>query len=173
MARIEPIAWDELTPQSRAMMEAGTATGMYTTTVPLQIVAYSSIAMKGLHDNTKLRLKRGFSNPVSWNCFVYRALNRRRANPARPHAKTIRFLKAMLHPFLIQTSSDLLPESVPPCNSLTCFQPIITQSTTAPFGRSKRSSRPQKSSRWRTCVRRTLAAIDLCILWACSGSMRR
>ncbi len=59
MARIEPISWDELTPQSRAMMESGTATGMYTTTVPLQIVAYSSVAMKGLHDQYEATFRKG------------------------------------------------------------------------------------------------------------------
>jgi alkylhydroperoxidase family enzyme len=63
MARIEPIAWDDLTPQSRSMMESGAATGMYTTTVPLQIVAYSSIAMKGLHDQYEATFKKGILEP--------------------------------------------------------------------------------------------------------------
>ena len=63
MARIEPIAWDDLTPQSRAMMKSGTATGMYTTTVPLQIVAYSSIAMKGLHDQYEATFRKGILEP--------------------------------------------------------------------------------------------------------------
>jgi alkylhydroperoxidase family enzyme len=63
VARIEPIAWDDLTPQSRAMMESGTATGMYTTTVPLQIVAYSSIAMKGLHDQYEATFRKGILEP--------------------------------------------------------------------------------------------------------------
>jgi hypothetical protein len=63
MARIEPIAWDELTESSRQMMEDGTATGMYTMTVPLQIVAYSSMAMKGLHDQYTATFKQGILEP--------------------------------------------------------------------------------------------------------------
>jgi alkylhydroperoxidase family enzyme len=63
VARIEPIAWDDLTPESKAMMESGTATGMYTTTVPLQIVAYSSIAMKGLHDQYEATFRKGILEP--------------------------------------------------------------------------------------------------------------
>jgi alkylhydroperoxidase family enzyme len=45
------------------MMESGTATGMYTTTVPLQIVAYSSIAMKGLHDQYEATFRKGILEP--------------------------------------------------------------------------------------------------------------
>jgi alkylhydroperoxidase family enzyme len=63
MARIEPIAWDALPESSRQMMEDGTATGMYTMTVPLQIVAYSSMAMKGLHDQYAATFRQGILEP--------------------------------------------------------------------------------------------------------------
>ena len=63
MARIEPIAWEELPEESRAMMESGTATGMYSTTVPLQIIAYSSMAMKGLHDQYEATFRKGVLEP--------------------------------------------------------------------------------------------------------------
>jgi hypothetical protein len=63
MARIEPIAWDDLTEESRRMMQSGTATGMYSTTVPLQIIAYSSVAMKGLHDQYEATFRKGVLEP--------------------------------------------------------------------------------------------------------------
>jgi len=63
MARIEPIAWDDLPADSQAMMEAGTATGMYTTTVPLQIIAYSSTALTGLHVQYEATFRKGVLEP--------------------------------------------------------------------------------------------------------------
>jgi len=40
MPRIEPIPWEDLTPEQRAFMDDGGETGAYTMTVPLQILAY-------------------------------------------------------------------------------------------------------------------------------------
>jgi alkylhydroperoxidase family enzyme len=57
--RIEPIPYDELPEDTRAMMEAGTASGMYTTTIPLQIVAYSTAAMTAMHRNYEATFGRG------------------------------------------------------------------------------------------------------------------
>jgi hypothetical protein len=42
MPRIEPIPMDELSSQSRTIVEAGVAAGLYATPVPLQIFAYRS-----------------------------------------------------------------------------------------------------------------------------------
>lgn len=42
MPRIQPIPMDELSPQSREIVEAGVADGMYATPVPLQLFAYRS-----------------------------------------------------------------------------------------------------------------------------------
>ncbi len=41
MPRIEPIPWDEIDRTVRAPLEAGLASGAYTTPVPLQILAYA------------------------------------------------------------------------------------------------------------------------------------
>ena len=45
------------------MMEAGTATGMYTTTVPLQIVAYSTAAMTAMHRQYEATFRKGVLEP--------------------------------------------------------------------------------------------------------------
>jgi alkylhydroperoxidase family enzyme len=63
MARIEPIPWDELPEASRAMMAAGTATGMYTTTVPLQMIAYSSTALTAMHRQYEATFRNGVLEP--------------------------------------------------------------------------------------------------------------
>jgi alkylhydroperoxidase family enzyme len=63
VSRIEPVPWDELTDDAREMMEAGTATGMYTTTVPLQIIAYSSAALRAMHDNYTATFGKGVLEP--------------------------------------------------------------------------------------------------------------
>jgi alkylhydroperoxidase family enzyme len=63
MARIEPIPYDDLPAESRAMMEAGTATGMYTTTVPLQIVAYSTAALTAMHVQYEATFRKGVLEP--------------------------------------------------------------------------------------------------------------
>lgn len=41
MPRIEPIPWDDLSPERRAAIEAGMASGAFTMQVPLQIFAYA------------------------------------------------------------------------------------------------------------------------------------
>jgi alkylhydroperoxidase family enzyme len=51
MARIEPIPWEEVPEESRALIEEGLASGMYTTPVPLQVMAYSSAALRAMHDS--------------------------------------------------------------------------------------------------------------------------
>jgi alkylhydroperoxidase family enzyme len=61
--RIEPIPYDEVPADSRKMMEAGTATGMYSTTVPLQIIAYSSVAMAAMHLNYEATFRQGVLEP--------------------------------------------------------------------------------------------------------------
>lgn len=63
MARIEPIPWDDLPDETRAMMEAGTATGMYSTTVPLQIIAYSTAAMTAMHRQYEATFRKGVMEP--------------------------------------------------------------------------------------------------------------
>lgn len=63
MARIEPIPWDDLPDDTRAMMTAGTETGMYTTTVPLQIIAYSSAAMTAMHRQYESTFRKGVLEP--------------------------------------------------------------------------------------------------------------
>jgi len=63
MARIEPIPWNELPEQTQAMMEAGSRTGMYTTTVPLQIIAYSTAAMTALHRQYEATFRQGVLEP--------------------------------------------------------------------------------------------------------------
>jgi alkylhydroperoxidase family enzyme len=61
--RIEPVPYDELPEQSRTMMEEGTATGMYTTVVPMQIIAYSSAAMTAMHRNYEATFRKGVLEP--------------------------------------------------------------------------------------------------------------
>ena len=63
MARIEPIPFDELPPDSKAMIEEGLANGMYTNPVPLQIVAYSSAALKAMHVQYEATFRRGVLEP--------------------------------------------------------------------------------------------------------------
>lgn len=63
MARIEPIPWDELPERSRRIMEEGMAAGMYSTPVPLQIVAYNSMALQAMHDNYLATFRKGLLEP--------------------------------------------------------------------------------------------------------------
>lgn len=63
MARIEPIPWDALPARSRAMLEAGMASGMYTTPVPMQVVAYSSVALEAMHASYTATFRRGVLEP--------------------------------------------------------------------------------------------------------------
>ena len=63
MARIEPVPFDELPAETQAMLAAGTATGMYTTIVPMQIVAYSSAAMAAMHASYSATFRKGVLEP--------------------------------------------------------------------------------------------------------------
>jgi alkylhydroperoxidase family enzyme len=63
MARIEPIPWNDLPDETRAMMEAGTASGMYTTTVPMQMVAYSTAAITAMHRSYEATFRKGVLEP--------------------------------------------------------------------------------------------------------------
>lgn len=53
MPRIEPIPWDELSDEARTRIEEGMATGMYSTPVPLQIIAHSANALQGMDEGYK------------------------------------------------------------------------------------------------------------------------
>lgn len=70
------------------MMESGTATGMYSTTVPLQIIAYSSMAMKGLHDQYEATFRKGVLEPRLVELLRLHRPKRRRANHVRGRART-------------------------------------------------------------------------------------
>jgi len=63
MARIEPVPFNDLPAATQEMMEAGTATGMYTTIVPMQIVAYSSAAMTAMHRSYEATFRTGVLEP--------------------------------------------------------------------------------------------------------------
>jgi alkylhydroperoxidase family enzyme len=63
LARIEPIPWDELPSESRAMLEEGVASGMYTTPVPMQVIAYSSVALRAMHDQYRATFRKGLLEP--------------------------------------------------------------------------------------------------------------
>jgi alkylhydroperoxidase family enzyme len=63
MARIEPVPFDDLPAASKAMLEAGAATGMYTTIVPMQIVAYSSAALAAMHRSYEATFRAGVLEP--------------------------------------------------------------------------------------------------------------
>jgi alkylhydroperoxidase family enzyme len=53
MPRIAPIEWNQLDDEARRRIEAGRASGMYTMTVPLQIVAHSPNALRGMDEGYK------------------------------------------------------------------------------------------------------------------------
>ena len=53
MPRIEPIPWDELDEEARARIEAGMDSGMYSTPLPLQIIAHSPNALRGMDEGYK------------------------------------------------------------------------------------------------------------------------
>ncbi|MDO8364067.1 MAG: carboxymuconolactone decarboxylase family protein [Actinomycetota bacterium] len=63
MARIEPIAWEDLPAESRVMLEAGSATGMYTITSPMQIMAYSTAALTAMHRQYEATFRKGVLEP--------------------------------------------------------------------------------------------------------------
>jgi len=53
MARIAPIPWDELTDEARGRIEEGLASGMYSTPLPVQIVAHSPNALRSMDESYK------------------------------------------------------------------------------------------------------------------------
>ena len=59
MARVEPIAYEDLDDETRARIEAGRATGMYTTPLPLQIVAHSKVALRAMDESYKAQFRCG------------------------------------------------------------------------------------------------------------------
>jgi alkylhydroperoxidase family enzyme len=63
MARIEPIPFDELPAPSKAIIEEGLGNGMYTTPLPLQIVAYSSTALQAMHAQYEATFRQGVLEP--------------------------------------------------------------------------------------------------------------
>ena len=63
MPRIEPIPFEDLSEDTRCRIEAGTATGMYTTPVPLQIMAHSPLAVRALDDGYKAHFRAGSLGP--------------------------------------------------------------------------------------------------------------
>ena len=65
MPKIAPIAWEDLDPEARERMEAGLATGMYTMTLPMQIVAHSPVAPRGMDDAYRAVFGRAAVGPAS------------------------------------------------------------------------------------------------------------
>jgi alkylhydroperoxidase family enzyme len=63
MARIEPIPFDELPDETRTMIESGQSTGMYTTPVPMQIMAYSTAAFTAMHRAYEATFRKGVLEP--------------------------------------------------------------------------------------------------------------
>jgi len=63
MPRIAPIALDDLDDEIRSRIDAGMASGMYSTTLPLQIVANSMMAFRALDDGYKAHFRRGVIPP--------------------------------------------------------------------------------------------------------------
>jgi alkylhydroperoxidase family enzyme len=63
MPRIEPIPYDELPEDARARIEAGMATGMYSTPVPLQIMAHSPMVIGAMDEGYKAHFRRGAIEP--------------------------------------------------------------------------------------------------------------
>jgi alkylhydroperoxidase family enzyme len=58
MPRIEPIPVEALAPGPRQIVEGGTADGLYATPIPLQIFAYRTSLLEGMHEQ-RLRMGEG------------------------------------------------------------------------------------------------------------------
>jgi len=63
MPRIEPVPWNELDPEVRAMIEEGISSGMYSIREPLQIFAYSTNEFRTLHESYRARFRKGLLEP--------------------------------------------------------------------------------------------------------------
>ncbi len=50
MPMLEPVPIDQLSPEGREIIEGGTASGLYSTPVPLQIFAYRSADLRAMHE---------------------------------------------------------------------------------------------------------------------------
>jgi alkylhydroperoxidase family enzyme len=59
MVRIEPIPFDELSPELQDRFRAGVAEGRYTTTVPLQVYAYAPPQATALDETYRLTFRTG------------------------------------------------------------------------------------------------------------------
>jgi alkylhydroperoxidase family enzyme len=59
MVRIEPIPFDEISPELQERFLAGVAEGRYTTTVPLQIYAYAPAQATALDETYRLTFRTG------------------------------------------------------------------------------------------------------------------
>jgi len=63
VARIEPVPFEEIPAESRAVIEEGLEKGMYTNALPLQIVAYSSVALRAMHAQYEVTFRQGVLEP--------------------------------------------------------------------------------------------------------------
>jgi alkylhydroperoxidase family enzyme len=59
MAIVEPIPYEELSQEARARIDAGLASGMYSTSAPLQVVAHSPVALRALDEGYKAQFRTG------------------------------------------------------------------------------------------------------------------
>jgi alkylhydroperoxidase family enzyme len=59
MVRIEPIPFDEISPELQERFLAGVAEGRYTTTVPLQVYAYAPAQATALDETYRLTFRTG------------------------------------------------------------------------------------------------------------------
>lgn len=55
MPMIEPIPIDQLNPESREIVEGGTAAGLYATPLPLQMFAYRTEQLRSIHEKRTAR----------------------------------------------------------------------------------------------------------------------
>jgi alkylhydroperoxidase family enzyme len=53
MARVAPVPWEDLSEEARTRIEAGLASGMYSTPVPVQIIAHSPNALRSMDESYK------------------------------------------------------------------------------------------------------------------------
>jgi alkylhydroperoxidase family enzyme len=63
MPRIEPIPYEELPEDVRQRIEAGLATGMYSVTLPQQILAHSPMVVRAMDEGYKAHFRTGAIEP--------------------------------------------------------------------------------------------------------------
>jgi hypothetical protein len=61
MPRIEPVPFEDLAEDIRCRIEAGT--GMYTTAIPLQILAHNPLVVRALDEGYKAHFRTGSPEP--------------------------------------------------------------------------------------------------------------